>query len=134
MNFLTGTENKLEVTSGEREKGGKTGQGIKRYRLLYVKMLSGYIVQHRKYFFKCVSFWLCQVFITFLVSESRGALCCGAQALGHAASVAVEHGRSCSSESESSRTGDWTPVPCISRRIPIHCATREVPSWYFTIT
>ena len=41
MNFLTGTENKLEVTSGEREKGGKTGQGIKRYRLLYVKMLSG---------------------------------------------------------------------------------------------
>ena len=72
MNFLTGTENKLEVTSGEREKGGKTGQGIKRYRLLYVKMLSGYIVQHRKYFLKCVSFWLCQVFITFSSFREQG--------------------------------------------------------------
>ena len=41
-----------------------------------------------------------------LVLESRGALCCGAQAPGHAASVVVDHGLSCSSESESSWARD----------------------------
>ena len=28
---------------------------------------------------------------------------------------------------ESSRTRDWTHVPCIARQILIHCTTREVP-------
>ena len=104
--FLIETENKLEVTSGEREKGGKRGQGIKRYRLLYIKMLSGYIVQHRKYFLNVYLFGCAGPSLLSLVLGSRGALCCGAQALGHAASVAVEHGFRCSSESESSWTGD----------------------------
>ena len=65
--------------------------------------------------------------------------CCGARAPGarasavvarglqSAGSAAVVHRPSCSTHVGSSRTRARTRVPCIGRRIPNHCATREAP-------
>ena len=44
------TENKLVVTSGEREEGGaREEKGIKRHKLLLLNKLQRYIVQHKEY-------------------------------------------------------------------------------------
>ena len=50
--------------------------------------------------------------------------------LESAGSVVVVPGLSCSLHVESSWTRDWTHVPCIGRRILIHCTSREVPTLY----
>ena len=74
-------------------------------------------------------------------SHCGGFSCCGAQALEHLSfsscgSWALKCGlSSCSKWAlvapcyvESSQTRDWTQVPWIGRRIPIHCIAREVLS------
>ena len=45
---LTDIEDKLVVTSGERE-GAKYGSGFKRYRLLVVRPAQGCTAPHREY-------------------------------------------------------------------------------------
>ena len=77
-----------------------------------------------------------------LVAISGGYSCCGAQ-VSHCSdfSFAVEHrlwacrlqelwhtGLVAPWHVKFSHTGDQNHVPCIGRRIIIHCATREVPS------
>ena len=61
----------------------------------------------------------------------QGLLFVGAQVLGAWASVAVCTGLVAPPHVESSRTRDWTCVPCIGRWIPIHCTTREV--WHLIV-
>ena len=83
-----------------------------------------------------------------------GLSCCGVQALGTSASVAVthrlssgglkvrEHGlSSCDARAldaprhlESSQTRDQTHAPCIGRQILIHCTIKEVHLVAFIIT
>ena len=56
---------------------------------------------------------------------------CGLQG---AVSAVVAHGLSCPEACVSSPTGGGTRVPCIGRRILIHCAAREVPEPRFLST
>ena len=53
-------------------------------------------------------------------SHCDGSSCCGAQALGLRALVALRHVKSSQSR-----------IPCIGRQLPIHCTTREVLVCFF---
>ena len=61
-------------------------------------------------------------------ASGGAALPCGAWAslVAEWGSVVVAHGLRCSTLVGSSRTRDGTRVPCIGRRILIHCTSREV--------
>ena len=91
-----------------------------------------------------IYFWLCWVFISVrglsLVAASGGhssSRCAGlslsrplllrSTGSRRAGSAIVAHGPSCPRHVGSSQTRAWTRVPCIGRRIPNHCATREAP-------
>ena len=56
-----------------------------------------------------------------------------AQALGEWASVVLVMGLVAPQHVESSWTRDQTHVPCILRKIPIHCTTKEVHSLLFLL-
>ena len=90
-------------------------------------------------FLKINLFWLCWAFIAArrlsLVAASRGySLVAVCRLL---IVVDSEHGLEGLQAQElwymglvallSSRSRNWTHVPCIGRQIPIHCTTREVP-------
>ena len=110
----------------------------------------------RSFVLFCFYFWLRWAFVAAhglsLVAASGGysslrwadfslwwPLLLGARALGVWASVVVVAGSEAQAQQlwctssvtlqhvGSSRTRDGTRVPCIGRRIPNHCATREVP-------
>ena len=80
--------------------------------------------------------------------QSTGSRCVGFSSYGWRASVVmagglqstgsvvVAHGLSCSAAcgTRASRTRARTHVPCIGRRIPNHCTTREVPIMRYKIT
>ena len=57
----------------------------------------------------------------------RGLPCCGAQAPDAQAQQLWPTGPAAPRHVGSSQTRAWTRVPCIGRRTPNHCATREAP-------
>ena len=102
-------------------------------------------------------FWLCWVFVAALglslgvvsrgysscspwASHRGGFSCSGTQALGQASfsncstqTQSLWHmGLVASGYVESSQTRDWTRVPCVDKRIPSHCPTREVLKYFNT--
>ena len=96
------------------------------------------------FFFKCIYFWLCWVFVAayrlFLIGVSRGYFLVAVHGLLIAvASLAAEHGLQVSQVQQSWCTGlvalrhvesSWTRdgncVPCFDRWTPNHWTTREV--------
>ena len=95
------------------------------------------------FFLFCFSFWLhwsslpCTGFLSpwsvgttlrcGVQASHCGDFCrCRAQALGMQASGVLVHGGLVASwHVVSSQTRDWTHVPCIGRRLPVHCTTRS---------
>ena len=101
------------------------------------------------YFYLFIYFWLCWVFVsvqglspvaasgshssswcTGLSSHCRGLSCCGAQAPDTQAQQLWLTGPVAPRHVGSSQTRARTPVPCIGRQTPNHCATREAPHYF----
>ena len=64
-------------------------------------------------------------------SDYRGLSCCGTRAPDTQAQQLWLTGLVAPRHEGSSQTRARTRVPCIGRRTPNHCTTREAPEWFF---